>query len=98
MWCGSARLQQRWVRILPHIVDTTLLISAITLTILIQQYPIQNAWLSAKLIALIFYILCGTIALKRGKTPRQRKTAFVLALVTVFYILAVAQSHSPWPW
>ena len=42
MWMmrGSAVLQQRWVKITPHVVDTILLMSAITLAVQIQQDPI----------------------------------------------------------
>ncbi|WP_268239407.1 SirB2 family protein [Amphritea balenae] len=98
MLTDSHILQQRWVRILPHIVDTLLLASAIALTILLSQYPFSQSWLTAKLFALIAYILLGTIALKRGKTKAMRILALMLALTTAGYIVWVALSHYPWPW
>lgn len=97
MWSHSSMLDNKWVRVLPHLIDSILLASAIGLTLIIQQYPIQNGWLSAKTIALVLYILFGTIALKRGKTLRLRQTAFVMALLVVSYIVAVAHAHNPWP-
>ena len=33
----SSWLQNKWVRVLPHIIDTTLLVSAILLTLQIRQ-------------------------------------------------------------
>ncbi|WP_232846446.1 SirB2 family protein [Amphritea pacifica] len=91
------KLQQRWVRIAPHIIDTLLLVSAIVLTITISQYPFTHNWLTAKLIALIAYIVLGTIALKRGKTKGIRTLAFVLALICAAYIVWVALHHTAFP-
>ena len=59
MMQGSAALQQRWVKITPHIVDTVLLASAIALAIMIHQDPIHNSWLSAKVAGLLLYIGLG---------------------------------------
>src|SRR5690606_3962309 len=68
----SPILQQTWVKILPHLVDTLLLASALYLMISSAQYPFQQPWLTAKLAALIVYILLGTMAIKRGRTALQR--------------------------
>ncbi len=92
------KLQQRWVRIAPHIIDTLLLASAIALTFTINQYPFSESWLTAKLIALIAYIVLGTIALKRGKSKAIRTLALIMALLCVGYIVWVALSHNPLPW
>ncbi len=98
MLTASNQLTQRWVRILPHIIDTLLLTSAIALTVVLAQYPLQQSWLTAKVVALLAYILFGTIALKRGKTRTIRITALLLAWLSVGYIVWVARSHYPWPW
>ncbi|MFZ5791707.1 MAG: SirB2 family protein [Pseudomonadota bacterium] len=93
----SPRLQARWVRIAPHINDTLLLASGIALAALIGQYPLLHGWLTAKLFALIAYIILGTIALKRGKTRRVRIAAWIAALAVFAYMAAVARAHAPWP-
>jgi uncharacterized membrane protein SirB2 len=90
-------LQARWVRIVPHVIDTLLLASGIGLAVLIQQYPLVHGWLTAKLIALILYIGLGTLALKRGKTRGQRIAAWVAALLVFGYMVAVAIAHNPFP-
>ena len=93
----SAMLQQRWVRIVPHLVDTILLASALTMAYWSGQYPFQQNWLTAKLLALLAYIVLGTIALKRGKTPASRAVAFVAAMSVFGYILAVALTRQVVP-
>jgi uncharacterized membrane protein SirB2 len=93
----SPRLHQRWVRVAPHIVDTLLLASAVTLAVWSGQYPGTHGWLSAKVLALAGYIVLGAIALKRGRTKAVRGWAFAGALAMFTYIVAVALTKNPLP-
>ncbi len=95
---ASAMLQQRWVRIVPHIIDTLLLLSAIALAWHLALSPLSTPWLMAKIIALLLYIVLGTIAIKRGKTLEIRLTAWLTAQLVFLYIVSVALSHNPLPW
>lgn len=94
---GSAMLQRRWVRVLPHLVDTVLLGSAIMLAFISSQYPFAQAWLGAKVVALLLYIVLGIIALKRGRTLRTRALAFGGAVLTFAYIVLVAVTRQVIP-
>ena len=87
---NPAMLNRRWVKFLPHIIDTALLTSALSLAIISGQYPIAQNWLSAKLIGLLVYIVLGSIALKRGKTKLTRTAAFIGAMTVFIYIISVA--------
>lgn len=98
MFAQSPSLAQRWVRIVPHVVDTVFLVSGIALALRLQQYPFVDRWLTAKVLGLIAYIVLGSVALKRGRTPGIRAAAFVAALATFAYIVGVARSRSPWSW
>jgi uncharacterized membrane protein SirB2 len=93
----SPLLQARALRIAPHVVDTVLLLSAIALTTVIQQYPFRDGWLTAKVVGLIVYIALGTVALKRGRTRGIRIAAFIAALAVVAWIVVVARQHAVWP-
>jgi uncharacterized membrane protein SirB2 len=97
MLAGSPRLQSRVLRILPHLVDTLLLGSALALAIRLHADPRQQPWLMAKIIALVAYILLGSVALKRGRTRTIRASAFVAAILVLGYIVGVAFTKSPWP-
>jgi len=68
----SSRLNARWVKVLPHLIDTALLGLGVTLMVLLSVWPWQLPWLGAKLLALLAYIGIGTIAIKRGATPTVR--------------------------
>lgn len=92
---GSALLQTRVVKILPHVIDTILLIFGVILAAMIGP---SQPWILAKIVALVFYIGVGTIAIKRGKTPRSRAIAAVIAVAIFLYIVGVAINHNPLSW
>ncbi len=97
MMSESNKLQQKWVKIAPHIVDSLLLLSGITLAINLTVNPLEHAWLMSKIIALLVYIGLGMIALRFGKNLFQRKFAWVLAIVVFSYILLVAVTKHSMP-
>ncbi len=92
-----ALLRQRWVKVFPPIIDTILLASGIAMAMLSHQYPLQQPWLTAKVIALIAYIIFGMIALKWGSTLRIRITAGIFACASVGYIISSALTRNPFP-
>jgi uncharacterized membrane protein SirB2 len=95
MLAESRLRKQRWAMVLPHVIDTLLLISAGALAMWSMQYPLQQGWLTAKVMALLVYIGLGMVALKRGRTRRGRTLAFLAALVTFSYMVAVALTKNP---
>ena len=94
---SSSILQQRWVKIAPHINDSLLLLSAILLVFITAQYPGPANWVNAKIFALVIYIVFGTIALKPGKTKGIRILSWCLALITYAYIMMVALNKNALP-
>lgn len=95
MLAGSPLLQRRWVRTMPHVVDTLLLASAVTLAAWSAQYPFQLSWLTAKVLALLAYIVLGSVALKYGRSKPVRAAAFAGALACFGYIAGVALTKHP---
>lgn len=93
----DARLRHRLTRTLPHVVDTGLLASGIGMALVLQQYPFVAPWLTAKLLALLAYIVLGSVALKRGHTRAQRAGALAGAVLVFGYLVGVALAHDPWP-
>ena len=94
----SKLLQQRWVRISPQIVDTVLLVSAIVLAVQLRVSPLEQAWLMAKIIALLLYIAAGLVALRFGRSRRIRLNAWLFGLVIYLYIVSIALSKSVMGW
>jgi uncharacterized membrane protein SirB2 len=86
-----------WLRVTPHVVDSVLLLAGIALAIAIKQYPFVNGWLTAKLIALLGYIVVGNIAVRRAHRRRAKLLAWTVGLAIVLYIYAVAITKSPLP-
>lgn len=92
---GRSLPRQRVLRALPHTVDTVLLGSALWLTIIIQQYPFRDTWLTVKVLLLLAYIVLGSLALRRAPTRATRAVAFVAAVVTFLFLYSVARQRHP---
>ncbi len=95
MLSGSRLLQLRLTRVLPHVVDSLLLLSALAMAAMIGQYPFVAGWVTAKVIGLVVYILLGVVALRRGPTRALRGGAFLAALAVYGWIVSVALSKNP---
>jgi len=98
MVADSAMLQRRWVRVVPHVNDTVLLISALWMAIGYWRYPfVLHGWITAKIVGLLLYIGLGTVALKRGRSKPVRIAAFVGALAVFAYIAHTAYTKTVVP-
>jgi uncharacterized membrane protein SirB2 len=84
---GTKVAQQKWVKIVPHIIDTLLIISIIGL----MSYRPWDAFASNKLLGLVVYILAGVVAMKASKLW-LRNAGFVVALGAIGFLLHVAFS------
>lgn len=91
----SPMLQKKWLKILPHIVDSVLLASAVSLCVLLEQYPFVDGWVTEKLLALVMYVFMASLALKLGKTPFIRGMGLVGALSWITYAGIIAVSKQP---
>ena len=98
MMSQSDKLNRKVVRVIPHIIDTILLIAAIALVMTLQLNVFAQPWLLAKIAGLFVYIVLGTIAIKRGPSRQIRIIAFVSALAVFAYIMGVAMTKSPASW
>ena len=93
-------LVERWpmampVRIASYAIDTTLLTAALMLLTMLPTSMFANGWLAMKIVLLCIYIVFGTLALKRARSPRLRATFYLLALMTYAWMLTIARSHHP---
>jgi len=87
--------EQKWVRVLPHIIDTALLGIGVIMVISIGA-SFTDGWLVAKMLALLGYIGFGVLAMRATSRP-LKVVGFLLALASVGYLFAVAFSRSPFP-
>lgn len=92
---GSSIMQRRWVKIVPHSVDSVLLASAIALAWQLGFSPLNSPWLAAKIVALLLYIGLGMVVFRFGKTSGVRLAAWLSAQLVFFYIAAAAVTHDP---
>jgi uncharacterized membrane protein SirB2 len=94
-WRNAALARRRWVRIVPHCVDSVLLVSALALAWQLGYTPVNSPWLAAKLVALLVYIGLGMLAFRFAGTRNAQVAAYVAAQLVFFYIIAAAIAHDP---
>ena len=92
---GAAWVQGRAAKTVPHIVDSVLLLSALTLAWMLRLDPIAAPWLMAKIIGQVVYIGLGMVALKPTRPAPVRTAAWIAALATFGWIVSVALTKSP---
>lgn len=86
------------VRYASYAIDTVLLAAGVALVVMLPGALFANHWLAVKLALLVLYIVLGSFALKRARTPRAHAVFFVAALLTFAAMLGVARAHSPLGW
>lgn len=86
--------EKRSVKILAHSIDALLFVTGISLMLITGFYPIEQAWLTVKLVLLVGYIFFG---IKTMKSPSimQRRSYFALALICVMFMFTIARTHHP---
>lgn len=92
---GAAWVQGRLAKTLPHLVDTVLLASALTLAGMARINPVHAPWLMAKIGGLLLYIVLGMVALRPRHGRATRAVAGALALLVLGWIVSVALHKSP---
>ena len=83
------------LRYFSYSIDTVLLTAALMLLTILPHAMFANGWLTVKLVLLPVYVVLGSVALKRGRTPRARLTSYLLALLVFGFMLTIARGHHP---
>lgn len=95
---GSALIEHRLSKVLPHVVDTLLLLCGLTLAVTLRLNPLEVTWLGTKLCLLVLYIVLGVFALKRSRSKMVQLLSFVSAVAVFSQMLMVALKHDAWGW
>ena len=93
---GATWVLSRMAKTLPHIIDTVLLLSALTLAWMLSLTPANAPWLMAKVVGLVAYVALGVIAMRPTRSRRVRVAAWLAAMATAGWIVSVAITKSAW--
>jgi uncharacterized membrane protein SirB2 len=92
---GHDWVMARPIRTLSYTIDTVLLAAAVLLMMIIQQYPLVDAWLTTKFLLLITYVVLGVFAFWKARTRMARLCSWLAALAVFGFIVSVARSRDP---
>lgn len=92
---GSNKVNNKLLKIGPHILYTLFIVTAIYLvaTSPLQLYPFVNSWASSKLGGFVFYILSIAFALKWAKSTMWRFVGFISAIFWFAMSARLAYAH-----
>ena len=92
---GSGAPWQRRVNRISYMVDTGLLLAALLLLIIFSFSPLSAAWLQAKLLLLVLYVVFGALAFRDKYTLSMRWLAYLAALLCFAGMYYSARLHQP---
>lgn len=97
MMMDSPLLQKKFFKVTPHVVDTVLLASGISLIFITGFIPFTaaGAWLTEKITCVLVYIALGFVALKLGRSKLIRSVAFFGALGWLYWAAHLAMTKVP---
>ena len=101
-WCWrmmrSPLAAAKAVRVVPHVVDSLFLATALALSFMQGENTLSPAWFSAKIGGLVLYILLGMTAMHAAPVARRSVPAFAAAVLMFAWIASVAVTKSPLGW
>lgn len=92
---GQAWAMRTPLRQLSYGIDTLLLGAGVSLWATLLLDPVHSPWLGTKLLLLALYIVLGSLALKRARTPAARLASYAGALMVYGFMASVALAHHP---
>jgi len=95
---SSGMLKRKWLKILPHVNDTILILSALVLVRQADLSFLNTPWLQAKIVGLFLYIALGLVAFRFAKNKSTRIFAWSEAIIVFAYIVMVAITKNPLIW
>jgi len=82
------KLQQKWLKLGPHVLAGTLLLTGIVLTVQGDWFTIAYGWIVAKLVLMLAFIALGLRTMKTQGKPRWQ--AFAASLLVLWLIVRIA--------
>ncbi|MEW6992902.1 SirB2 family protein [Colwelliaceae bacterium MEBiC 14330] len=90
---ASKKLEQKWLKITPHVIDTCLLIVGISLAVKLHLNPVEHLWLAEKLLALFAYIFTGYYTLKLARNRAMQIIGYLGAMGWIMLIIRLAMTR-----
>lgn len=85
-------LQNKFLKVFPHVIDTILFILGIVMMVQFSFYPTTQPWMAEKLLAVCAYIYTGYFTLKKARNNAMRWFGFFASLGWMVLIARIAMT------
>lgn len=94
---APAVLRHKAMRIIPHVIYTLLLVTALALLVVYGWNPLAFGWIIMKIILLVVFIGLGIIAFRPSFPAATRVACWVVALGALLWAYSSALTRSAFP-
>lgn len=96
MWMMRAYppAQERWAKVLPHIVDALLVLTAVGMIAIAPKLGLP-VWLQVKIGLLVVYVLLVLVVFRLGRNRLQKGAAWLAGLALFLFVTTVAVLRHP---
>lgn len=88
----SPKLQQKWVKVTPHVVDTLLLAIGAVMWMKLALNPLEQMWFAEKLLGVLAYIFTGVYTLKFARNNMMKVFGYLGAMGWVMLVARAAMT------
>ena len=92
MFVAAHKLDKKWLKISPHVVDTLLLTIGVVMAVKLQLNPAEHLWLAEKLMGMVAYIFTAYYTLKLARNNVMRVFGFFGALGWLMLVVRLAMT------
>jgi len=89
---NSNKLDKKWLKISPHIVDTFLLLLGVGMAVKLAINPFEQLWLAEKIIGIVFYIFTGYYTLKLARNRMMQVIGYLGAMGWIMLVVRIAMT------
>jgi len=89
----SKKLNSKWLKISPHIIDTLLLTIGVVMAVKLSINPLEQLWLAEKLLAIAAYIFTGYYTLKLARNRTMQIIGYLGAMGWVMLVFRLAMTR-----
>jgi len=86
---------EKWVRVLPHVVDAVLVLSAVAMLAMSPLGGWPGDWLTVKLALVVVYAMPAFYLFRGARALATKILAWLLALLVLLFIATIAVLRNP---
>lgn len=86
---------KKWLKIVPHILYTLILLTALGLLGTLKLNPFEHTWVMHKILGFVCYVALGALAYKYARNNGMRMLGYIGAIAWLLITVNIAITKTP---